>query len=91
MSKLTDPLGLAVFHEGPVAVVRISGSAGMVEADIIPDQLYQADECFLTGTAAEVIAVTKVDDCTIGTGKPGTVTTRLLKAFRDYIATGDFE
>ena len=39
MSKLSDPLGLAVFHEGPVAVVRISGSAGMIEADIIREKL----------------------------------------------------
>lgn len=61
------------------------------EVDISPEQLYQADECFLTGTAAEVIAVTKVDDRTIGTGRPGPVTTRLLQAFQDYIAAGDFE
>jgi len=63
----------------------------LVEVGITPDELYQADECFLTGTAAEVIAVTKVDDRTIGTGRAGPVTTRLLEAFRDYIAAGDFE
>jgi len=74
-------------------VIRLAGELGipLVEADITPDVLYQADECFLTGTAAEVIAVTKVDDRTIGTGKVGPVTTRLMKAFRDYIAAGDFE
>jgi len=74
-------------------VIRMAGELGipLVESDITPDELYQADECFLTGTAAEVIAVTKVDDRTIGTGGAGPVTTRLLKAFRNYIATGDFE
>ena len=39
MSKLTDPLSLAVFYEGPVTVVRISGSAGMVEADLIREKI----------------------------------------------------
>ncbi len=39
MADLTDPLGLAVFHEGPVTVVRISGSAGMVDADLIREKL----------------------------------------------------
>ena len=62
----------------------------LVEADITPEELCTADECFLTGTAAEVIAVTKVDDCTIGEGKAGPVTTRLLEAFHEYIAAGDF-
>ena len=39
MAGLTDPLSLAVFHEGPVTVVRISGSAGMIEADLIREKL----------------------------------------------------
>ncbi len=39
MARLTDPLSLGVFHEGPVTVVRISGSAGMLEADIIREKL----------------------------------------------------
>ncbi|MFP4053276.1 MAG: branched-chain-amino-acid transaminase [Phycisphaerae bacterium] len=56
-----------------------------------PDRLFKADECFLTGTAAEVIAVTRVDDQTIGDGKPGAITQKLLDAFRAYIAAGDFE
>ena len=44
--------------------------------------VYVADECFLTGTAAEVIPVVKVDGRTIGTGRPGEMTTRLIEAFR---------
>ena len=55
------------------------------------EQVYSADECFLTGTAAEVIAVTKVDDKIIGSGKAGPITTKLLKAFREYIAAGEFD
>jgi branched-chain amino acid aminotransferase len=43
--------------------------------------LFNADEVFLTGTAAEVIPVVAIDGRTIGTGEPGPVTGALLKAF----------
>jgi branched-chain amino acid aminotransferase len=46
-------------------------------------ELYIADECFLTGTAAEIIPVVKVDSRTIGTGKPGKMTLSLMKKFRE--------
>lgn len=45
--------------------------------------IYTADECFLTGTAAEVIPVVKVDGRLIGDGKPGKITLRLIKKFRE--------
>lgn len=61
------------------------------EERITPEQVYAADECFLTGTAAEVIAVTKVDDRPIGNGRPGPVTQRLLEAFHELIRSGKFE
>jgi len=44
--------------------------------------LYTADECFLTGTAAEIIPVIKIDGRTIGSGKPGPTTLELIKGFR---------
>jgi len=47
--------------------------------------LYIADECFLTGTAAEVIPVTKIDGRPIGTGKPGPVTKRLSESFHKLV------
>ncbi len=46
-------------------------------------QVYNSDECFLTGTAAELIPVVRVDGRTIGKGKPGPVTLKFLKAFKD--------
>ncbi len=55
------------------------------ETDLTVEDLAAADEVFLTGTAAEVIAVTKVDGKVVGSGKAGPVTTKLLKAFREYI------
>lgn len=45
--------------------------------------LYIADECFLTGTAAEIIPVVKIDGRTIGTGKPGKTTLSLLRRYQD--------
>jgi branched-chain amino acid aminotransferase len=60
------------------------------EEDISSERLRRAEECFLTGTAAEVIAVTKIDDQPIGDGKVGPVTQKLQAAFREYIRSGDW-
>lgn len=49
--------------------------------------VYSADEVFLTGTAAEIISVVKVDGRVIGDGKPGEYTKKLLEAFRSYVET----
>lgn len=47
-----------------------------------PYNIYTADEVFLTGTAAEVIPVTKVDNRIIGKGKPGKITQNLMREFK---------
>lgn len=46
-------------------------------------EVYISDECFLTGTAAEVIPVVKVDGRIIGNGKPGKITLSLMKKFKE--------
>jgi branched-chain amino acid aminotransferase len=46
-------------------------------------EVYISDECFLTGTAAEIIPVVKVDGRVIGEGKPGKVTLNLMKKFKE--------
>jgi len=45
-------------------------------------EVYISDECFLTGTAAEIIPVVKVDGRIIGDGRPGNITHELVKSFR---------
>ncbi|MDO8745056.1 MAG: aminotransferase class IV, partial [Candidatus Brocadiaceae bacterium] len=50
--------------------------------------LYIAEECFLTGTAAEIIPVVKIDGRKIGTGQPGKITLDLLKRYRDLTRNG---
>lgn len=47
--------------------------------------LYNADECFCTGTAAEVIPMVKLDGRLIGDGKPGPITRETMAAFRAYV------
>ncbi len=66
------------------AVLELAGKLGYpaVEAIFTRHDLYVADECFLTGTAAEMIPVVKVDGRPIGKGKPGPITRALLKEFR---------
>ena len=49
--------------------------------------LYTADECFLTGTGAEIVPVVDVDKRLIGDGKPGVITRQLTRAFHDYVRT----
>jgi len=50
-------------------------------------ELFISDECFLTGTAAEIIPVVKVDGRQIGSGRPGKVTLGLMKKFKEVTKT----
>ena len=49
--------------------------------------LWTAEECFLTGTAAEVIPCVEVDHRKIGDGAPGSMTRRLIELFRKVVLT----
>jgi branched-chain amino acid aminotransferase len=50
-------------------------------------EVYTADECFLTGTAAEIVPVARCDGRVIGDGKPGPVTKRLMERFKEVTVT----
>lgn len=65
-------------------VIELAASIGIPlrEAELSRHDIYTADECFLTGTAAEVIAAVKLDQRPIGNGRPGPVTGRIIDAFR---------
>jgi branched-chain amino acid aminotransferase len=52
------------------------------ENDITRHDVFVADECFLTGTAAEIVPVVKADGRSIGNGKPGPITARIIARFR---------
>jgi len=53
------------------------------ETDITRHDVFVSDECFLTGTAAELIPVIKADGRIIGSGKPGPITKKMLSRFRE--------
>jgi branched-chain amino acid aminotransferase len=55
------------------------------EVTMTRHDVYTADECFLTGTAAEVIPVIMVDGRTIGSGKPGPITRQLRERFQQFV------
>lgn len=57
-----------------------------IEANLTCYDLYTADECFLTGTGAEIIPVISVSGRRVGEGRPGRITLQLLEEFRKRIA-----
>jgi branched-chain amino acid aminotransferase len=65
------------------AVMTLARDEGyeVVEAPLVRSNLYLADEAFFTGTAAELVPLVEVDDRTVGTGRPGDVTKRLLSLY----------
>lgn len=68
-------------------VIKLAREKGLVvkEEELTRYDLYMADECFLTGTAAQIISVVTIDGHTISTGKPGKITLSLLEAYRKLI------
>jgi branched-chain amino acid aminotransferase len=66
-------------------VIDLARQAGIPvqEVPLTRHDIYAADECFLTGTAAEIIAVSKVDGRVIGSGKQGPITKLLHQRFHE--------
>jgi len=81
----TPPTGAGIL-EGITRnlVIGLARDAGheVLETSLVRHDIYTADECFLTGTAAEVIPVVTLDGRSIGDGTPGTVTRELSERFR---------
>ena len=86
-SKINTPPIDAGILEGLTrnTVIGLAKDAGvpLSESPMTRHDVYTADECFLTGTAAEVIAVVSLDGRTIGDGKPGPITKDLRARFRE--------
>ncbi|MBP9732953.1 MAG: branched-chain-amino-acid transaminase [Candidatus Omnitrophica bacterium] len=83
---LTPPAHLGILRGITRAcAMEIGASLGLeVREEVLTrHDIYNADEMFLTGTAAEIVPVVKVDNRVIGTGKPGRRTAEIRAAFRD--------
>ena len=57
----------------------------VIESNITPYQLFNADEVFFTGTAAEIVPIREVNKRQIGNGKPGPITKKLIFAFQKVV------
>jgi branched-chain amino acid aminotransferase len=66
------------------AVIQIIKGMGIPvhEVTMTRFDIYTADECFLTGTAAEALPAVRLDSRDIGTGKPGPITLKIIEAFK---------
>lgn len=83
---ITPPLTAGVLEgitrDSVIQIIEFNGGE-IIEADLDREDLYVADEVFMTGTAAEVKSVTEIDKTVIGNGKPGKITKALQKSFID--------
>ena len=70
-------------------VLELAAAEGIAARETVLTRfdLYTADECFMTGSGAEIVPVARIDGRTIGAGKPGAVTERLRGAFRRLVGT----
>ncbi len=71
-----------------MTVINIASSCGIAsrETALTSYDLYTADECFITGTGAEIMPVTKIDGRLIGNGESGSKTKRLIEGFRKLLS-----
>jgi branched-chain amino acid aminotransferase len=81
----TPPLSAGALHgitRGLVMELARQNGLAVSEPNLTRYDLFNADECFLTGTGAEIIAVVKIDGRVIGRGQPGPVTGKLVAQYR---------
>ncbi|HND88283.1 MAG TPA: aminotransferase class IV [Saprospiraceae bacterium] len=86
---LTPPLHAGALYgitRGVVIDLARQQGIPVLETDLTRYDVFNADECFLTGTGAEIIPVVKVDGRTVGTGKPGPVTADLTGRYHALTA-----
>jgi branched-chain amino acid aminotransferase len=87
---LTPPLSAGALYgitRATVMALAREGGLAVSEANLTRYDLFNAEECFLTGTGAEIIAVVKIDGRVIGAGKPGPVTEKLIAQYRALTKT----
>jgi len=87
----TPPVATVLAGITRASIITLARNLGIpVREEIFSrDELYLADEAFLTGTAAEVTPIREVDIRVIGAGKPGPITQKLQAAFFDIVQGKD--
>jgi len=88
----TPPLNADILNgitrDGVIQLIKANGIK-LIEKNITVKELLKADEVFMTGTAAEVKSVVKINKTTIGNGKIGNITNTLQKSFMDVVMGKD--
>lgn len=87
---MTPPVHLGILPGITRAVVIELARRRELTVDEVPftlHEVYSADECFLTGTGAEVVPVVELDGRRIGTGRPGPLTQELMQDFAQMVQT----
>jgi branched-chain amino acid aminotransferase len=85
---LTPPLSAGALYgitRGTVMDLARAEGMAVSEPNLTRYDVFNADECFLTGTGAELIPVIKVDGRVIGTGKPGPATRKFIEKYRALV------
>lgn len=84
---LTPPLGtiLPGITRGAIMQLAIDNKYEVVEKDVYPEELFDADEVFLCGTAMEILPVTSINGKLIGSGKPGETTKFFTELYKNVV------
>ncbi len=83
----TTPLGtiLAGITRETVIDIAISNGIEVVEKYFKPEKIITSDEAFFCGTAVEITPISSLDDKIIGSGRPGSITQHIQRAYQDIV------
>jgi branched-chain amino acid aminotransferase group I len=85
---LTPPLGSGILPGiTRETVLELASSLGLkaLEMKLVPADLFQAEEAFLTNALLEIVPLTTVDRKPVGSGRPGSLTGKLMSAYKDLV------
>ena len=83
--SVTENILEGITRKSVIELAREELNLTVLERQVDRTEVYLCDELFLTGTAAQITAVTKVDHRPVGSGKMGPVTTHLYHLFQDIL------
>jgi len=81
----SDNILIGITRDTVIKLAKQELGIDTIERSIVRSELYTADECFLTGTAAHVTPVTEIDHRRVGSGQVGEITKRLQDLYFDVI------
>ena len=86
-SLLTPPADAVLLGITRNSVMQLAKAEGisLAETTITKEMLFGAEECFITGTAAEITPIIEVNKKAIGSGKPGPITKKMQKIYDDLV------